>query len=230
MHELKAQPLSAEEMASITALHERRLGWSCLLEILLDDRAAGFLCEEEESLVRDQLAQSYDDIARWFERLRGQYGWPSFQEMMWEIDFAGCRAVPRANRGEAAEADRRHERVTGTQESSQPVMYLGSMDATVIQRLFEERATLVDYLRPLLCAPAQPFERRDEVAEYVRRIGVVERSIRDWFTEMAQIYHWPPGEQGHWVYQVDIGESRVYRAPYWPRTDQPGRQDLRQGA
>jgi hypothetical protein len=212
-------------MAAITALHERRLGWSCLLQGIVEDRALGFPGEAEEAVVRDQLARAYRDVARWFERIRERYGWPPFEQAEWEIDFGGGQAVPKTLGRNSVETGGRHQRVSSPQEWGQPFAYIGDRDATTIQRLFERRATWVDYLRPSLSTPDRQADCPPEVTELVRRIGACDRDIQAWFAALAEVRQWPADEPERWIYQVDIGEDRIYRTPRPYRAGEHGGQD-----
>jgi hypothetical protein len=71
----------------------------------------------------------------------------------------------------------------------------------------------VDYLRPSLGTLVGQTECPAAIIESVQQIGACERDIQTWFAAMAEVCQWPADEPERWIYQVDIGEDRVYRMP-----------------
>jgi len=95
---MEAQPISEADLATILALHQRRLGWSYLLENTIADRAVGFPCEAEEFAIRRELRRTVQKVSEWFRTMGRKENWPSMESWMWEIDFESGQAVPKKQR------------------------------------------------------------------------------------------------------------------------------------
>ncbi|MHC4757722.1 MAG: hypothetical protein ACYTE8_03605 [Planctomycetota bacterium] len=207
-----AQPISEADLAIILALHQRRLGWSYLLENTIADQTVGFPCETEEFCIRRELKTVVQKISEWFRAMGSQNNWPIIEGWIWEIDFEASRAVPKKLqrlRGNKTETGQKGSECSLPVEG--PIMTLGDIELDIIKRLLEKREALADTVRSYLrrYINEEGFNM-NELNNTVQQLGAAETNVRDWFSEMADKYKWPRSEDNSLFYRVDIPESQVY--------------------
>ena len=208
MKKMEAQPVNEADLATILALHKRRLGWSYLLENTIADRVVGFPCEAEEFAVRRQLREAFQKVSEWFRTTGQKEKWPFMEGWVWEIDFESGQAMPKRQRSqthqEAQEQDGGSCLVEG------PIMTVGDMDLDIIKRLLEKRDAVADQARSHLRVFLNGEFGIGELSNIIQELGTADKDVRDWFSAMATTHNWPRIEDIKWVYRVDIPEKQVY--------------------
>jgi len=208
---LAAQPISESDLATILSLHQRRLGWTHLLESTIEDRTVGFPCEAEELYIRRELKNTFLKVSEWFKNIGRQNKWPSAPGWNWEIDFAASQAVPKkvqqnvANEPGAAAQDSCRCDV-----SEGPIMTLGDAEGDIIKRLFEKRAALADRVRSHLRLVLNGEFALKDLNAMVEQVGAADKDVKDWFAAMAANYKWAKSNDSNWMYRVDVEDNKVY--------------------
>jgi hypothetical protein len=205
------QPIPKADLVIILALHQRRLGWSYLLENTIADLAVGFPCETEEFRIRRELKTVVQKISEWFRAMGSQNNWPTIEGWIWEIDFEASQAVPK-------KLQRLQENKVETgQKGSEcslpidgPIMNLGDMELDIIRRLLEKREVLADTVRSHLRRYINGDFTIDELNNMVQQLGSAETDVSNWFSEMADKHQWPRSKDNSLLYRVDIPEAQVY--------------------
>lgn len=206
-----AQPIPEADLAIILALHQRRLGWSYLLENTISDRTVGFPCEAEEFRIRRELKTVVQKISGWFRAMGSQNNWPTIEGWIWEIDFEASRAVPK--KLQRLEENKLKTEQKGSECSlpvEGPIMTLGDMELDIIKRLFEKREALADTVRSQLRRYINKDFTLDELNNTVQQLGAADTDVRNWFSEMADKHQWPRSKDNSLLYRVDISEAQVY--------------------
>lgn len=197
------QPVPPEDLRTIQVLHERRLGWSYMLQSVMADKEVGFPCEAEELRIRRELKRTMQKVSEWFQVTARRDGWPAVEGWMWEIDFARSQAVPK----------RSSQLSAGNAASPPPVegsiMTLGDVDLEVIKRLLEQREALADALRVLLRRPLDGASP-NTWNEAARQLGAASNDVQNWFARMADEYQWPGAGNEAYMYRVDVEEATVH--------------------
>ena len=209
---MEAQSISKTELVDISAFHQRRLGWSYLLENTIADRIVGFPCENEEFLVRRELKKAFNKVSEWFRTMGRKYDWPSLEGWVWEVDFESSQVVPKKQylqpgKTESKDNSEKNKLVEG------PVMALGEKDFDIVKRLLEKRESLADFVRSHLRLFLNGEVTMDKLNPAVQQLGCADKDVRDWFSEMATTYKWPRIEDTNWRYSVDMDEKKVYLKP-----------------
>ncbi len=210
MKKMEAQPISENDLANILALHQRRLGWSYLLEETISDRALGFPCENEEFAIRRQLRTTVQNVSEWFRMMGRKEKWPSMEGWIWEIDFEAGQAVPKK------QGVPKNSTGSGQKESEcsllveGPIMTLGDMELDIVKRLLEKRNTLADSVRSHLRLFLNGKFPIDKLNTMVQQLAASDKDVRNWSSEMADKYKWSRLPDNSWMYRVDIAESKVY--------------------
>ena len=204
---IEPQAISENDLAVILNLHQRRLGWSYLLENTISDRIVGFPCESEEFLARRELKTAFFKVSEWFKLMGRKENWPSIKGWMWEIDFQESQAVPKR---QAQGKDNEANLAENESLIEGPIMTLGDLELDVIKRLLEKREALADFARSRLRLFCEDNYSKDELYKHIQELGAAEKDVRDWFAEMAEKYKWPRANGEKWVYRVDIGEKKVF--------------------
>ena len=205
-----AQPIPEVDLATIMALHQRRLGWAYLLEATITDRMVGFPCENEEFAIRRELKNIFQKISEWFKTMGSQNNWPSIRGWIWEIDFASGKAIPKKQHSQTNKIESEQKDSNSNLLVEGPIMSLGDRDLDIIKRLLEKREALADFVRSHLRLLLNGNFTKDELNDTVQQLGAAEKDVKNWFSEMATAYKWPRTEDTVWVYRVDISEKQVY--------------------
>jgi len=199
---MAAQHISESDLANILTLHHRRLGWGTLLASVIADRNAGFPCEKEELFIRRELKNAAQKVSDWFYNQGQKNDWPSMEGWMWEIDFALGKAVPKKQLFNVDNKD--------VEPSEGAIMTLGEIDSAIISRLIEKTTALEDDVRSHLRLHLEGDFSSENLNQMVEQFGAANKDVRDWFSEMAKKYNWPPLKDSRWVYYADTEENIVY--------------------
>jgi len=206
-----AQSISEKDLAIIQALHQRRLGWSNLLENTIADRAVGFPCEDEEFRIRRELKTVVQKISEWFRAMGSKNNWPTIEGWIWEIDFEASRAIPKKlKRSDKTAMETGQNNSECSLPSEGPIMTLGDMELDIIKRLLEKREALADTVRSHLRRYINKDFTIDELNKTIEQLGYAETDVRNWFSEMADTHQWPRSKDDNLLYRVDIPEAQVY--------------------
>jgi len=213
MTKMEAQPIPEANLTTILKLHQRRLGWSFLLESTIADRVVGFPCEAEELFIRGELKKAFNKVAAWFRQMGRQNNWPSMEGWMWEVDFSSGQAFPKKQHSQADKPSQEQDDSECRLVTEGPIMTLGDIDVDVIKRLLEKREASADSVRSHLRLFLNGEFTIDKLQGLVQELGAASMDVNDWFSEMADKYQWPRPMSDKWLYRVDIEERQVLLEP-----------------
>ncbi len=201
--------LTLNELTTIQTLHHCRVGWSYLLMCTFADKQMGFLCRQQEQVIRKQLSRSREKVSAWFSSTGRKYHWPQSSEIVWEVDFIQAKVIPRGINSESANLHKCQEE--GCHLSRRFIMPLGECDMEIIRRLQEKREAIADLLRTHIseCSyeDSNQITTSDTLAE---RLGQAHVQVNQWYHAMAQQYGWPELKNSQMGYRVDFNDKCVY--------------------